>query len=56
MTAETTYLLLLVLGVLGNEEREGRVDAALRQELIKFILQRDVEGLELHCAGNQSQF
>ena len=56
MTAETTYLLLLVLGVLGNEEREGRVNAALRQELIKLILQRDVEGLELHCAGNQSQF
>ena len=39
--------MLLVLGVLGDEDRKGVVDAALRQELLELVLDRDVERVEL---------
>jgi len=41
------YLLLLELCVLGNEEREALVDATLLEELIKLLLEAEVERLEL---------
>ena len=47
LVIQCTNLLLLVLGVFRNEVREALVDAALLKELVKLILERDVERVEL---------
>jgi hypothetical protein len=47
MRWQGSYFLLLVLCVLGDEEREALVDATFLEELFKFVLKAEVEGLEL---------
>lgn len=44
---KTTYLLLLVGGVLGDEERDAVVDTALSDECVKCVLDGNVEGIKL---------
>ena len=39
--------MLLVLSVLGDEVSQGLVDAALLEELVELILERDIERVEL---------
>ena len=41
--------MLLVLRVLGHEEREAVVDTTLLEELLKLLLKSKVECLELVC-------
>ena len=44
---EETYLLLLVLSVLGDEVSQGLVDATLLEELVELVLERNMERVEL---------
>lgn len=44
---KTTHLLLLVLGILRNEQSEAIVDTTLRQELLELLLDGNVKCVEL---------
>lgn len=43
----TTHLLLLVLRVLGDEQREGFADSTFRHVLFKLFLNGDIQSVEL---------
>ena len=47
MDCNATNLLFLELSVLGNEVCQRLVDAALLQELVELVLERNVERVEL---------
>lgn len=43
----TTYPLLLELSVLRDEQGKTVIDATLRQKLLEFLLNGDIEGVKL---------
>lgn len=51
-----TYLLLLVLSVLRNEQRQALVDSTLLDELLELFLDSDVKSIELRTNVKSTTF
>jgi hypothetical protein len=51
----SSYLLFLVLCVFWNEECEALVNPTLLEELFKFVLKVEVEGLKLAAFRTQTR-